>query len=128
MPLLMPTLHLLSLHVVDNGLFITEGWIAIVESETVVYDDTEIIFPSTGMYFLAFNENAYISSLTYGSTTIHQLDEKFIPESVARKTATIPMPATASVGQYIVVSAVDESGKVTATEAVTVTDIAEVSY
>lgn len=114
--------------VVDNGLFINGGCIAIVESETVVYDDTEIIFPSTGMYFIVIHGSAHTSSFTYGSTTIHQLDEKFIPESIARKTATIPMPATASVGQYIVVSAVDESGKVTATEAVTVTDIAEVSF
>lgn len=32
----------------------------------------------------------------------------------------LPIPATAAVGQYIVVSAVDENGKVTATEAVTI--------
>ena len=31
----------------------------------------------------------------------------------------LPIPATAEVGQYIVVSAVDENGVVTATEAVT---------
>ena len=114
--------------VVDNGLFINGGSIVVVESETIVYDDTEVIFPSTGIYFVVLDNNARISSLTYGSTTVHQLDEKYIPESIARKTATLPMPATASVGQYIVVSAVDESGKVTATEAVTVTDIAEVSF
>jgi hypothetical protein len=108
-----------NIDVVDNGLFITGCVIVIVESETIVYDDTEIIFPSTGMYFAVLDNNARISSITYGSTTIHPLDEKFIPESIARKTATLPMPTTASVGQYIVVSAVDESGKVTATEAVT---------
>lgn len=32
----------------------------------------------------------------------------------------LPIPETASVGQFIVVSAVDENGKVTATEAVTI--------
>lgn len=97
-------------------------------SFTFVYDgyDVEVSVPSVGIYSAV--GGIYISKLTYGSTTVHQLDEKFIPESIARKTATLPMPATASVGQYIAVSAVDESGKVTATEAVTVTDIAEVSF
>ena len=85
-----------------------------------------LTFPSIGVY--AIREETYVSSITYGSTTIHPLDEKFIPESIARKTATLPMPTTASVGQYIVVSAVDESGKVTATEAVTLADAEEVAF
>lgn len=40
----------------------------------------------------------------------------------------IPAPATAEVGQYIVVSAVDEKGVVTATEAVTLEDLSEVMF
>ena len=43
-------------------------------------------------------------------------------EENGRKTGWIPAPAAAVVGQYIVVSAVDEKGVVTATEAVTIFD------
>lgn len=108
--------------------YIEMGEVGFVVTQTpFVYNDITVEAPSTGIYWQSIGEG-FSASLTYGSTTIHQLDEKYIPESIARKTATLPMPATASVGQYIVVSAVDESGKVTATEAVTVTDIAEVSF
>lgn len=47
-----------------------------------------------------------------------QLDEAYIPDTVARTADVIPLPATASVGQTIRVSAVDENGKPTAWEAV----------
>jgi hypothetical protein len=60
-------------------------------------------------------------SVTYSSGTIHTLDEKFIPDTIARVADipnAIPMPPTAAVGQFIVVSAVDENGKVTATQAI----------
>lgn len=40
----------------------------------------------------------------------------------------LPIPDTASVGQFIVVSAVDENGKVTATEAVTIPSAEGVSF
>lgn len=40
----------------------------------------------------------------------------------------LPVPGKAAVGQFIVVSAVNESGKVTATEAVTLTDAEEVAF
>lgn len=46
-------------------------------------DGIAISAPSTGLYI-----NAELSSvsLTYGSTVVHQLDEKWIPDSIARKT------------------------------------------
>ena len=117
-----------------NGAYSLEGMVVFVRNTTFDFADASInngadviTAPSCGVYIVD-RSVAEITSITYGSTTVHQLDEKFIPESIARKTATLPMPTTASVGQYIVVSAVDESGKVTATEAVTVTDIAEVSF
>ena len=106
---------------------ITTAGVAVFYSEKITDSSgTTLTVPSTGVY--AEIEETYVSSITYGSTTIHQLDEKYIPESIARKTATLPMPATASVGQYIVVSAVDESGKVTATEAVTLADAEEMAF
>jgi hypothetical protein len=49
---------------------------------------------------------------------VHPLDEKFIPDSIARKSETVTVPHTASVGQTIVVKAVDENGKPTEWEAV----------
>lgn len=108
--------------------FIEMGEVGFVVTQTpFVYNDITLEAPSTGMYWQSIGEG-FSASLTYGSTTIHPLDEKFIPESIARKTATLPMPTIASVGQYIVVSAVDESGKVTATEAVTLADAEEVAF
>jgi hypothetical protein len=49
---------------------------------------------------------------------LKQLDEKFIPDTIARTANVIPVPATASVGQTIVVKSVDENGKPTEWEAV----------
>ena len=41
---------------------------------------------------------------------------------------SLPIPASAQVGQYIVVSAVDENGAVMATEAVTMVNASEISF
>ena len=46
------------------------------------------------------------------------LDEKYIPDTIARTADVILAPATASIGQTIVVKAVDETGKPTEWEAV----------
>ena len=40
----------------------------------------------------------------------------------------VPMPESAEAGQFLVVSAVDENGKVTATEAITLEDAEEVAF
>lgn len=42
------------------------------------------------------------------------------PEAMAKKLKPIPAPATAEVGQCIVVAAVDENGVVTATKTATI--------
>jgi hypothetical protein len=83
--------------------------------------------PSTGVYFTDAG-GTYISKLSYGSTAVHPLDEKFIPDTVARKADTLPMPPTASAGQFIVVTSVDENGKVTATKAVTLESVQPSNY
>lgn len=49
------------------------------------WDGATYTAPSTGLYFMSHN-GAYVSSLTYGSTVVHPLDEKWIPDSIARKT------------------------------------------
>ena len=53
---------------------------------------------------------------------VHQIDEKFIPESIARTADVVAVPPVATVGQTIVVKSVDDTGKPTAWEAV---DMAE---
>lgn len=50
--------------------------------------------------------------------TIVPLDEKFIPDTIARVSDSIPTPLTAQVGQTIVVKAVDENGKPTEWECI----------
>lgn len=64
------------------------------------------------------------ASLYKGTEIVHTLNEKFIPDSIAR-TSDIPeipdaviTPTTAKVGQTIVVKSVDENGKPTDWEAV----------
>lgn len=42
-----------------------------------------ITVPSTGVYGIASNGN-YVSKISYGSTTVKKLDEKFIPNTIAR--------------------------------------------
>jgi hypothetical protein len=49
---------------------------------------------------------------------IKQLDEEFIPDSIARTANVLPLPSAASVGQILRISEVDENGNVTAVEAV----------
>ena len=57
------------------------------------------------------------------------VDQVVMPDGSRLGDATggLPMPPTAEVGQYIRVSAVDDNGKVTATEAVTVEELEELS-
>ena len=70
------------------------------------------------MYFSLDTENPY-TSLTFLNQNIElkQLDEKFIPDAIARTSDVIPVPATASAGQTIVVKSVDDTGKPTEWEA-----------
>lgn len=62
-----------------------------------------------------------------GTTTITITDAQGVHTAIiedgldASQGGALPAPATAAVGQYIMVSAVDENGRVTATEAVTMT-------
>lgn len=55
----------------------------------VVYRDNTNDFygvniPKAGVYFTKWSSNIYTTSLVYGSITVKPLDEKFIPETIAR--------------------------------------------
>ena len=59
-----------------------------------------------------------VCKLYEGAPSIVQLDEKYIPDTVARTSDVITISTTAKVGQTIVVKAVDENGKPTEWECV----------
>lgn len=71
-----------------------EGYILVVARElncSYLLNGEEISFtvPSTGIYSIYADFDGddipdYVSGLSYGSSTVHQLDEKFIPNTIAR--------------------------------------------
>lgn len=84
-------------------------------------------FPEIGIY-LDVEESVYTNrKITIQVVRVYRLNELYIPDTIARKSDIpeggtggdyIPVPPTASVGQTIRVSAVDENGKPTEWEAV----------
>ena len=58
------------------------GFVAFAAGEISDGNDSFMV-PSAGVYFLDIG-GEYLSSITYGSTVVHPLDEKWIPESIAR--------------------------------------------
>ena len=54
-----------------------------------------------------------------GTLTVQQLDEMYIPDTIARKSDLIQVPADIASGQVIAADTVDESGNVTAWKAAT---------
>lgn len=78
-------------------------------------DEIEGTIIERGMYYSKEGSgvlSAYVTSLTYGTPdTVHKIDEKYLPVIPA-------VTNTATVGQTIKVSAVDENGKPTEWEAV----------
>lgn len=56
--------------------------VMIAYEDDVSYEN--IALPKKGVYFARYSDGAYISKLTYGSVTVHPLDEKFIPDTIAR--------------------------------------------
>ena len=101
------------------------AYILVVTSTTVKLQGYTFTAPSTGIYF-QYSGTAYPNYAEY-SIESEFINESLIPDTIARKsdlaglgsqTDALPLPPTAAVGQFIRVAAVDENGKVTATEAV----------
>ena len=62
------------------------GLIYIFYKDEIAEGDTVINVPGAGMYFSTSSyNNSFISKIEFGSVAVHQLDEKYIPESIARK-------------------------------------------
>lgn len=77
----------------EGGYIIFEPAI-VMKSTKATIADIPIEAPSTGIYFVSYGASEYTSSLTYGSTIVHPLDEKWIPDSIARKTDIPKLDAT----------------------------------
>lgn len=65
-------------------------WILSVESEHVGGTDTDTVHVGRGTYFAYYptcdeHTEIYVRKLTCGSSTVHQLDDKFIPDTISRK-------------------------------------------
>lgn len=81
--------------------------------------------PTPGVY-----ATSYVTPLEigYSDVSFGKIYEEFIPDTIAHTNKTLPMPVSAKVGQFVMVSAVNEDGIVTATEAVTLEDLSEVVF
>lgn len=84
---------------INNGVVYTREHLTPMIGENIiltqifmVFHDTDVTLggeaasvPSPGIYFLAYTGDTGISKFSYGSTTtIKKLDEKFIPDTIAR--------------------------------------------
>lgn len=94
-----------------------EGWTGF--SDLLLILDTNMQLGSIALgpgLWIYYKENSkYISSLTYlyGEEDIRPLHQKYIPASIARTADVITSPASAAIGQTLVVKAVDSNGKPT---------------
>jgi hypothetical protein len=66
-----------------DGCYLAAGLVLVVHRADITFGEYSAVAPSTGVYFISAGA---AMSLTYGSTVVHPLDERFIPESIARKT------------------------------------------
>lgn len=74
------------------------------------------------------NDNTVRFAFTPSKSTMPAVESRDITLPGGGGGGGLPVPATASVGQFITVSAVDADGKVTATEAVTIPNAEGVSF
>ena len=76
---------LIGIKVSENALILVVNDLdsAFSNNENISYD-ASITTYTNGTYFLFYDENQYIQSLSYISLSIKQLDEKFIPDTIAR--------------------------------------------
>lgn len=85
----------------------------ILRDTDIILGENIISAPSTGAY-CAILDGVYIKSFFNQYSIVHKLDDKFIPDTVAKKTDllnnTLINPPTAAIGQIMIVKEVDEYG------------------
>lgn len=91
---------------------------------TIVFNNRRILVSvniETGLIIASINGLGFIDFTISIPEVINTINDKFIPDTIARKTDipdAVPTPATAKAGQIIMVKAVDENGKPIEWEAV----------
>jgi hypothetical protein len=95
---------------------LTQFHVYVISDVSTLTEEYASKFSSAGIYIEYWKSSPV---LKYNNIEIywalhHQLVEQYIPTTIARASDVIPLPATASVGQTIKVSAVDANGKPTA--------------
>lgn len=97
----------------QNGILINDekhlllsGGNVLVVYEIGEYDDAGNIvnLPSTGIYFLRQDgaQESYASKFEYGNITIQTIDEKFIPDTIARKNDILVTSVNGMTGDVII--------------------------
>ena len=76
-----------------DGCYLAEGVVLVVQRTDITFGEYSAVAPSTGVYMMSAGAAL---SLTYGSSTIKTLDEKFIPNTIAR-VADIPTGGGAAI-------------------------------
>lgn len=120
--------------IIDENVTILEAKHADYIGDRKIYAPSSTAPDNTGVGFylecsLSLNRYSLYMPSSYDERTVKisiykykeeiiQLDEKFIPNSIARAFDVIPTPAIASVGQTIAVKTVNENGKPTEWETV----------
>ena len=97
---------------------------SIIDLSTLTEEYTSM-FTSIGVYYVKTAESMFGRARPVWECAVGLVEEFMIPETIARTAdvnasleTKLPSPETAAVGQFVKVSAVDDTGKVTATEAV----------
>ena len=101
----------------SDGSWNVSDFFFVVTADSFVLDRDALVTQVTlsrGIWVIEVPGMTHIKMTVEGIKTI---DEKYIPDTIARTSDVIPAPATASVGQTVVVKAVDENGKPTEWEA-----------
>lgn len=91
-----------------------------IRDVTALSEQYREMFTANGAYLRVFEGTGELkaSRVAFRCLKFNQLDERYIPDTIARTADVIPLPPTASVGQTIKVSAVDANGKPTEWKAV----------
>lgn len=77
------------------------GYVMFANAGSYVQDPQTIVVPERGVYFIKLDEeDDYVSYLSYNSTAIHKINEKYLPEATATKEYVDSAIGNAIGGEY----------------------------
>lgn len=84
-------------YILINGV----GYVMFANAGSYVQGPQTILVPENGMYFIKLDEDAdYVSYLSYSSTAIHKINEKYLPEDIATQDYVNQQIGDAIGGEY----------------------------